>query len=160
MVGGGGGQQQRRRQEPTARMQNAFPAGQKNPDHLADGEDDAGGEEQQEAERGGAAAAEFVRRDETEHVGVGLAAGVAEQVEQLRAARVGLGGELAGEGEFLGAADRDGQDVVDDVGVAAVGFGTAVGERDGQAVAPLGGDGGGDGFVAVGAEPVGMQETA
>ena len=95
---------------------------------MAEGKEDAGKNGEQQARGGGAAEAEFAGRDDAEHVGVGLFAGADEEVEELGAAGGGVGGQLAGEGEFLGLADGGGEDVVEDVGVLAVGFGAAVGE--------------------------------
>ncbi len=134
--------------------------GQEDAHHAVEGEDDGGGEEHEETGGGGASPGEFPGLDDAEHVGVGLAAGVGQQVEQLGAAGAGVVGEASGEGEFLGAPDGNGENVVDDVGVASVGLGAAVGERDGQAVTPFGGDGGGEGVVAVLAQGVGGQEAA
>ena len=71
---------------------------------MAQRKDDTGCQHQQQAGRGGAADPKFPRRDDPEHVGIGLFAGADEKLEQLRAAGGGVGGKPAGEGEFLGLA--------------------------------------------------------
>lgn len=73
-----------------------------NPDHLAEGEEHGGGEKKQE-DGGGGAPGEFAGGTAIPGVvGVGFLPRLHEQVEQLRAAPGGVGGELAGEGEFAG----------------------------------------------------------
>ena len=159
-------QEQDRRKEPAEiqvpgrGFREACFSRQENPRHLPQGIEHAGedGQEQHGGRR--AAPGEFGGRHDSKHVGIGLLARPDQEFQQLRAARGGVDGKLAGKRKFLGLPDRRRQDVIDDVGVLAVRLGAAVGDGDGLAVAPLGRNRRGDGRIAMRLQQLGRQEAA